>query len=317
MERVYRGSLAVVIAALLWSLDGLLRRELYSLPASVVVFWEHLLGLVILLPIIIFSLREYRKFTRKQWWSIILVSGLSGALGTYFYTSALAHINYIPYSVVVLLQQLQPIFAIVASAILLREPLSKRFLLYVVIALGAAYLVSFPDVRVNLATGQGTIIAALLALAAAACWGSSTAFSKYTLQGTSFLHTTAARFAFTPIFALALTFSLGYGDGLGAVTAVQWKYLLGITFSTGLVALAIYYYGLQRIFASRATLLELTWPISAALSGFFLLHERMSATQWLGAVILLVVMVAVVREAKQREKASLTEQSLQKGESIA
>lgn len=297
MKHIHRGSLAVVAAAILWSLDGLLRRQLYTLPASVVVFWEHLLGFLILLPVLIVSIRQFKSLTRKQWISILLVSGLSGAFGTYFYTSALAHVQYIPYSVVVLLQQLQPLFAIAAGALLLREPITKRFGIYAVIALVAAYFVSFPDLRVHWETGEGTLAAALLAVCAAACWGSSTAFSKYTLKGTSFVHTTAARFAFTPIFALMLTLALGHGESLGAVTTLQWKYLLGITCSTGLVALGIYYYGLQKILASRSTILELAWPISAAVIGYGVLGERMTTTQWVGSIVLLATMYAVVRES--------------------
>ncbi len=296
MKHIYRGSFAVVAAAILWSLDGLLRRQLFSLPPSGVVFWEHLLGIIILLPLIIWSLHEYKKFTRHQWLSILLVSGLSGALGTYLYTSALGHVQYIPYSVVVLLQQLQPLFAVVTAALLLREPISKRFIGYAVIALAAAYCVSFPDLHVNWQTGQGTVIAALLAVGAAACWGSSTAFSKYTLRDNSFLHTTAARFALTPLFALVLTYILGQQDSLTALTVTQWQYLLAITFSTGLVALAIYYYGLQRILASRSTILELTWPISAVVIGFFMLHEQLTITQWIGSAVLLLTMYAVVKE---------------------
>lgn len=301
MKHVYRGSIAVVVAAILWSLDGLLRRQLFSLPPSVVVFWEHLLGLVILLPILLSTLRNYKNFTRRQWLSIILVSALSGALGTYFYTSALGKVQYIPYSVVVLLQQLQPLFAIAAGAILLREQITKRFVLYAAIALVAAYFVSFPDLRVHWNTGAGTAMAALLAICAAACWGSSTAFSKYTLRGTSFLHTTGARFAFTPIFALLLTVVLGKTGSLGAMTILQWKYLIAITLSTGLVALVIYYYGLQKILASRSTILELAWPISAVVIGFFVLDEKMTVTQWVGSIVLLATMYGVVLEAKKIE----------------
>ncbi|HSR89068.1 MAG TPA: DMT family transporter [Candidatus Udaeobacter sp.] len=298
MKHVYRGSIAVVVAAILWSLDGLLRRQLYNLPSSVVVFWEHLLGLIILAPIFFATFKKYKTFTRKQWLSIILVSALSGALGTYFYTSALGHVQYIPYSVVVLLQQLQPIFAILAAAFLLREQIGKRFVFYTVIALVAAYFVSFPDLQVHWQTGKGTAIAALLAVGAAICWGSSTAFSKYTLRDTSFLQTTTARFAFTPIFALILTFILGRSSSLGAITIMQWKNLLAITFSTGMVALAIYYYGLQKILASRSTILELTWPISAVVIGFFVLHEKLSPTQIVGSIVLLGAMYGVVQETK-------------------
>ena len=43
------GPLFVIVAALLWSFDGVLRISLYSLPPAVVVFYEHLLGAGIML----------------------------------------------------------------------------------------------------------------------------------------------------------------------------------------------------------------------------------------------------------------------------
>ena len=75
----------------------------------------------------------------------------------------------------------------------------------------------------------------------------------------------------------------------------QWKYLIGITFSTGLVALWIYYYGLKGVLASRSTILELTWPLSALFVGYFFLNESLTMTQWAGAVALIVIMIFISR----------------------
>lgn len=296
------GPVAVVGAAFLWSLDGFLRRQLFSLPPSVVVFWEHLLGLVVLIPIIIWLWRGFKTLNRSQWLTIIVVALLSGALGTIFYTAALGKINFIPFSVVVLLQQTQPLFAILAAALLLKEPLTKRFWALAAVAIVAVYFVSFPNLRVNIATGTGTLTAALLALGAAASWGSSTALSKYSLKGTPFLNITAARFAFAPIFALLFTAILGKTSQLTAITNTQWLYLLAITFSTGLVALAIYYFGLQRVPASRSTILELTWPVSAVLVGYLFLGERLGVTQLIGSVALIAVMSKIAKDAYETEK---------------
>lgn len=295
------GPIAVVLAAFLWSLDGFLRRQLFSLPPSVVVFWEHALGLVILVPIVLWLWRGFKTLTRQQWITMVVVALLSGALGTIFYTAALGKINFIPFSVVVLLQQTQPFFAILASYLILKEPLGKNFWMMAVVAVVATYFVSFPNLHVNVATGVGTLTAALLALGAAASWGSSTALSKYSLKGTPFLHVTAARFAFAPIFALLLTAVLGKTNQLTALTTLQWEYLIAITFSTGLVALAIYYFGLQRVPASRSTILELTWPVSAVLVGYIFLGDRLTATQWLGSIVLIATMTMIAREAKRVE----------------
>lgn len=298
MNNTLVGSLSVIVAALLWSLDGFLRQSLYSLPPTVVVFWEHVFGFVVLLPIIVLTLRRFRQLTKKQWWAIALVSFLSGALGTILYTAALGKAQYIPFSVVVLLQQLQPVFAISAAALLLREPVSKRFLALTVVALGAAYFISFPNLTVA-ATPAGMWLAAGLALGAAASWGASTAFSKYALKDTSFLHITAARFGLAPVFALLLALMLGHTSSLFSVSGAQWGTILAITFSTGLVALLIYYFGLKRIPASRSTLLELTWPLSAAVVGYVFLGDRLTWTQWLGAVVLIGVMYLVERDAER------------------
>jgi drug/metabolite transporter, DME family len=291
------GSAALVIAALLFSVDGLLRRHLYSLPAPVIVFYEHVFGFLVLLPLIISSLRAFRQLTRKQWYAIVGVSFLSGAVGTILYTAALGRIQFIPFSVVVLLQQLNPVFAIGASALLLREPLTKRFMVLAVVALAAAYVVTFPHLSVNLSTGNGTLIAAIMAVGAAAAWGSSTAFSKYALKGTSTLHITALRFGVTPFFAMIFVLLSGSTHALGTITLGQFKYLVAITFSTGMVALLIYYYGLKRILASRAALLELAWPLSAVIVGFIWLHQGLTWTQGIAGIVLTGTIYLIARDA--------------------
>lgn len=299
LKYIKYGSSAVVVAALLWSLDGLLRRHLYSLPAPVIVFWEHIFGLVLLLPIIIASYKAFKKLTRKQWLAIIGVSFLSGAVGTILYTAALGRVNFIPFSVVVLLQQLNPIFAIGAAALLLHEPLSRKFFGLSAVALLGAYLVSFPSLHVNLSTGKGTLIAALFAVGAAASWGVSTAFSRYALKDTSSLHITAARFGFTPIFALLFVVLSGSTSSLTALTFSQFKYIVAITFSTGLVALIIYYFGLKRVLASRAAILELAWPASAVVVGYVWLHQGLTFTQIFGALLLTGTIYLIAKDAKK------------------
>jgi drug/metabolite transporter, DME family len=296
MKYAKYGSVAVVVAALLWSVDGLLRRHLYTLPAPVIVFWEHTFGFLVLLPFIALSWRAFTKLTRRQWLAITGVSFLSGAVGTILYTAALGRIQYIPFSVVILLQQLNPVFAISAAALLLKEPLTKRFMTLAVVALVAAYFATFPHVSIELSTGKGTLVAALFAVGAAASWGVSTAFSKYALKGTSSLHITAARFGITPFFALIFVGLSGSTHAIGSITLDQFKYLVAITFSTGLVALIIYYFGLKRVAASRAAILELAWPASAVVIGYIWLHQGLTVTQGLGALVLTGSILLIARD---------------------
>lgn len=298
MKKVIKyGSLAVIAAAVLWSADGLLRRSLYDLPATVIVFWEHVFGFAILLPYLITQKKVFATFTKKDWVALVVVSLLSGALGTVLYTQALLLIYFIPFSVVVLLQQLQPLFAIGSAEIFLKERLGKNFWMLALLALVAAYFVSFPNGHVNFDTGDKTWVAALLAVGAAACWGASTALSKYALLHVPVMAATGVRFFFTAIWSLVFVLVQQNTSQLFLLSGQDWGTIVAITCSTGMVALALYYFGLQKIQASRSTLLELTWPLSALFLGYFFLGEAIAFSQVLAAIGLMIIMYFVVKNA--------------------
>ena len=298
------GPLFVVIAALLWSVDGLLRISLYSLPPAVVVFYEHFLGAVVLLIFFFTWVKDLKKMTRKEWIAIAIVGLFSGALGTILYTAALQKINYTSYSVVVLLQQqLQPIWAISTAALLLKEKITKKFILWALAALFAAYFITFPNLHVNFATGAGTITAGTFALLAGLMWGSSTAISKYVLNKVNFVTGTVLRFFFAPIFSLFFIIPQGNLPAMFHVNTTQWLTLLLITFSTGMVALLFYYYGLKKTPARITTLCELVWPASAIFIDYFLFHKALTLTQWLGVAILLVAIYQVTKPLQGKAKA--------------
>ena len=303
MQKLFRfGPLFVIIAALLWSMDGLLRITLYSLPPAVVVFYEHAIGALVLLPFAFAWAKDLKKMTRREWSAIASVALFSGALGTIFYTAALGKINYSQYSVVVLLQQqLQPIWAIATAAVLLRERISKKFLMWAGVALVAAYFITFKDLQVNLATGSGTAMAGLLALSAGVMWGTSTAISKFVLNKVSFLTGTALRFFLAPVFALVFVIGNHQTASLFTLSATQIGTLLAITFSTGLVALCFYYYGLKRTPARITTLCELVWPASAIFLDYVHFHKSLTVTQFFGIGLLLLAIYNVTKPLATQE----------------
>lgn len=292
------GPLFIIIAALLWSLDGLLRRSLYTLPPALIVFYEHLLGAIILFPFTIKFLPELKKMGKKEWQAIILVALFSGALGTIFYTKALGMVNYIQFSVVVLLQQLQPVWAILAASVLLKERISKDFVKWAALAILAAYFVTFRDLKLNYINSGGTIVAALLALLAGAVWAVSTSYSKIVLFKTSFITATFLRFVLAPIFALIIVFAQKQQNMLFALSLPQVFTLLTITFSTGMIALVIYYFGLRNTPARVSTICELVWPGSAIIIDYFVFRQSLSLTQILGIIVLLISVFHVTKYKK-------------------
>ncbi|MEK7156126.1 MAG: DMT family transporter [Patescibacteria group bacterium] len=286
------GPLLIFIAAILWGLDGILRRSLYGLPPITIVFFEHLIGLVLLSPFL-FKVWKSEKLEKKEWYALGVVALLSGVLGTLFFTTALLKVNFIPFSVVFLIQKLQPIFAVAMAAIILREHITRKYVLWAALALVAGYFVTFPLGVINFAEGGAHLIAALFAFAAAIAWGSSTALSRYTLLNHSNTFITGVRFLLTVPIALVFVFAMGAASSLTQVTATQYGYLALIAFSTGMLALWIYYRGLRTTPVRVAAIVELAFPMTAVAIDYFLYGVALHYTQYLAAAVLLFAMYQV------------------------
>lgn len=296
MLKNYSGPILIIIAALLWAFDGLIRQHLYTLPPITIIFFEHLIGLIILAPFVLQYIKR-AELTKKEWWLIVLVSILSGLLGTLWFTTALGKVHFISISVVFLLQKLQPLFAISSARIFLKERLDSRYIKWALLAIVSAYFVTFPNGVVNLQTGEGTIIAALYALGAAFAWGSSTTFSKMLLGKVDFKVSTFYRFLFTVLISLPVLLLFGSGANAGFVvpTFLQFIFLLVIALSTGMVALLIYYKGLAKTPVHISTILELTFPFIAILLDFVVNHTVLSVSQWIAAFVLVFVIYKIAR----------------------
>lgn len=293
------GPLLIVFAASLWALDGIIRRSLYSLPSITIVFYEHLFGAVILLPYLIFTFKK-EGITRKEFFLLLFISMFSGVLGTLWFTTALLKTNFISFSVVYLIQKLQPIFAISAAAIILKEKITRSYIKWALLALVAAYFVTFKNGIVNLSTGTGTIVAALYAFGAAFAWGSSTALSKLALQKRPSMYVTAIRFFLTSILAFGMVFALGQNNSLSSPTFSQLSRFLLIAVSTGMFSVVIYYRGLKKVQANVSTILELVYPLLAVFIDATLYKSFLAPAQYAAGVILLfsIYKIAQIQQKK-------------------
>ena len=295
MMKKYAPALAVIMAAILWSFDGFIRQNLFTLPSFLIITIEHVIGAILFFPFLLKGWRKISTLRQRGWISILWISVCGGILGTFFYTKALSYVDYIDLSVVVLLQKFQPIFAIALAAVILKEKITKRFLILAGMAIIGGYFVTFGDSP--MATWDDkTLIAALLALLAAFSWGSSTVLGKNALKRLSFETVTSLRLSVTAAITLFVLISTGQYEMVTEMTVDHWKYILLIVMSTGSLALFIYYYGLNHLPASHVTLYELFWPLSAVAMDWYIRGNMMSGVQWIGAALLLCAIIFLSRE---------------------
>lgn len=297
------GAIAIMLAALLWSLDGVfIRPKFYTLPAGLVVFLEHFLGFIVLAPFIILNWRKIKLLRKKDWGAIFWVCVFGGLLGTLMITKAFfaAVHGEVTFATVVILQKLQPFFALVMARFILGEKLSKRFYIWAMIAILAAYFLAFGKNSFNFSEINLLHHAALFAVIAAFAFGSSTVFGKRIVNHLDFKSTTAIRFGITSILAFGLIFFTGDLFKMSEISGIQWKFLILIVFTSGAVAMFLYYFGLKRITASTATICELFWPFSAVILDYFINKNILDSVQIVAGAILLVSFYKVVKKGKRK-----------------
>ena len=286
--------LLVVIAASLWAVDGIvLRPSLYSLPVPLVVFVESAIVAILLSPFFIKRFSSLKQLKKKDWLAFFGVALLGGAIGTMAITKALFYVNFVNLSVVILLQKLQPVFAISLATIFLKEKLPKEFFLWAGLAIVGAYFMTFGTTLPNFSTGDKTTIATLFALLAAFSFSSSTVLSKRALRNVDYEMGTYLRFLFATIIMLIIAVSTGDILSLTEITTKQIIIFLIIAFTTGGAAIFLYYYGLKKISASVASICELAFPLTAVVLEYFVHGNILSPVQWIGAAILLISILRV------------------------
>jgi len=297
------GSLAIILAALLWSIDGLfIRPAFYILPATLVVFWEHLLGFIVLSPFIIFNWGKIKKLSRKSLGAIIWISIFGGLIGTIMITKAFfaAIDGEVSFATVVILQKLQPVFAILLARLILREKLPRQFYFWAILAIIASYFLAFASSGLNLSNIDWFHNAAVFAIIAAFAFGSSTVFGKRIANHLNFQAVAALRFGLTTILALILLLVTGDFLKINLITATHWWLLGLIVITSGAGAMFVYYFGLRRVTASTATILELFWPFSALILDYIFNHNYLSNLQIIAAIILLICFLRVSALSKLR-----------------
>ncbi|PID87701.1 EamA family transporter [Candidatus Gracilibacteria bacterium] len=296
------GALSIIIAAILWSLDGtLIRPKFYTFSPINVVFLEHLLGAIVLSPFLFFGYKKIRKIKRKDFLSLLWVCLFGGLIGTLAITEAFfsAFRGEAIISTIIVLQKLQPIFALLLASIVLKEKLTKSFYIWAIIAILSAYFIAFGSLGESIFSIDILNIPAFYAILAAFAFGSSTVFGKTLVNDLGFKLASSLRFLITTILAFIILLLFGNFSDFGKLELLHWKLLGIIVFTSGAGALFLYYYGLRKVSASASTIFELAWPLSAILFDYIFNENILNSTQIIFSFVLIISFFMIIKEKKK------------------
>jgi drug/metabolite transporter, DME family len=301
----------VAVAAMLWASDTYFRAQLIGhLTASEIVVIEDGLITLFLLAFLIRGIPEMRRLTWRQWLAVGLIGLGPQALATILFTQSF---SYRHFAETFVLQQTQPLIAIVLAWIILGERRRTWFWPVAVLAIVGVYMVVFAQ---NLGAPfsdlqHGRLEAGLLALGAAALWASGTVLGRFVLGALSFPTTTALRFTVAlPILVVVVLVQSGMAGFTHYQPSDLWPFL-GIALIPGLLALLLYYRALASTPATLATIAELAFPVTATFVasapppyGF---NQPLYLPQFIGT-LLLIAAIVILNYTKERTPPVIVEE---------
>ncbi|WP_418041670.1 DMT family transporter [Paenibacillus xylanilyticus] len=301
-ERSNTGFWLVVLGAALWGVDPLFRIILLqTMTSTQIVLVEHIIVSLVAIPVLWKFRADLKQLRARHWIAVIFISWGGSALATVLFTLALTHND--P-NTVLLLQKMQPIFAIVLAKFLLKETLPRRFGWLFIVALIGTYLLTF-GFTLPLGNWNNWIHAgSLLSLGAAALWGGSTVMGRLMLGQTRYETVTSLRFVVALPLLIFMTWNEGAAwtlpSGAGEQAAVALN-ILGQALLPGLLSLLLYYKGLSSTKASVATLAELSFPMAGVLVNWIAFRTLITWEQLLGFILIWIALFAI---SKQQERST-------------
>jgi DME family drug/metabolite transporter len=286
------GVVLVAIAAAMWGTDPIIRKPLSgSTSATTIVFGEHVVLVALTLPLLFPALRAAFRAGWRVMLCVILIGAGASALATILFTEALFHGDFVT---PVVIQKLQPLVAIGAAAFILGERPRSRFAWFLLPALIGFWLVNQPNPLDPTAKGLVPIVQAT---AAAVMWALGTVLGRYVSRDLEFHHIVSLRFFFGLVASAIALPIMGAKAYAGAHDSLWIGYLAIVT---GLLALSLYYIGLQKTPAVLSSLAELTYPAIAVIAGIYAYNADLNWSQWLGVALIIgtVTLLPVQRRRK-------------------
>ncbi|HSS62162.1 MAG TPA: DMT family transporter [Candidatus Limnocylindrales bacterium] len=259
----------VAVAATMWASDAYFRSQLSHLSPTQIVVAEDALITLFLLPVLVRSFGELRKLGPRGWLAVGLIAVGAQSLATILFTASFqAALKHGVLAETYVLQQTQPLIAMLLAWVVLGERRRPWFWGAVAVAVVAVYFVfNGPDLTAPLkALQNGRVEVGLLALGAAFFWASGTVLGRFALGSISFWSMTSLRFTLAlPVLLVINLFQGGFSAFSHYTVGDFVPNLLGIALIPGLLALLLYYRALSRTPASLATIAEMAYPVAATL----------------------------------------------------
>lgn len=283
-------SFFILSAGTLWGIIGLFSHALSELGFSPVeiTFLRNAVAAIGLGGYLLIFHREYWKIGIKDIW-MFLGTGIISVVFfniAYFITIELSTLSF-----AAILLYTAPFFVLMISAVLFREPLSKRKILVLLLAFGGClFTTGIPSAIHHPEQLKAFSLSALLfGLGSGFCYALYSIFGKIALK--KYRAETVTFYTFLMASLFLTPFCLQSMDPIQLFSKTAAVNVLGIGLISTLAPFCLYTIGLSRTSPGKAAVLAFAEPMVATLAGFVFLNQQLTLSEGIGIALIFLSLV--------------------------
>lgn len=287
-----RGTLLVLLTAIISGVSIVVNKFfVVSIdPALFTAARALFIGLIFFFISLYFS-KKTGKFKQTSWGYLILIGLIGGSFAFWLFFSGL---KLTTAGRAAFLHKTLPIYAAILALIFLKEKITKKQLIAMIVMLAGLLLIELTKISPGLRLGDA------LVLSATVLWAVENVLAKKVmLNKESNWVVTFSRMFFGALILFAIIFLTGKTNLLLSLTSQQILYIL-ISGTFLFLYVFTWYFGLKYINLSKASTILLVAPVISLVLGAVWLGEQVFALQLIGSALILIGAYFIARIKSER-----------------
>lgn len=261
-----------------------------NLTPLVVVGIGGLIGSILLFMLAkIFKEKDIIYKIKRHWKDLVFVIFLRNLLGELFFTVGLSQTTAVK---AIFFTKIEPYFVLIFSWLLLKEKIRSKYLILLASHLGGAIILSTGG-KFNLFTKAQ--IGDIFVIIAMAFFALSYNFGKKLAHNVGPISGNAASMGIASLIVFPFMFFFTPLQKLTNQTT-GWEYLFAYVILFNVISLSMWYASLKSVKGWIVSSLRYVGPIFGAPFAYFLYRETLSATQLIGAIVIIITSFLIARE---------------------
>ena len=268
--------------------------KLATADAGVIAFYRMLFTVILMLPLFLLKYRkEVFLLTKKDW----IFSTIAGVFLAFHFILWFESLNYTSVASSTVLVTLQPIFAFAGTYFFFKEKLSFKTILSAVIAIAGSVIISWSDFQLSGTAFFGD----MLALAACALITAYLLFGQEVRKRLSLITYTFLLYSISTV--TLFFYVLIKGESFGPYSTSNWIWFFLLALIPNLLGHSLFNWAVKWVSTNVISIAILFEPVGASILAFYILHEKLSAAQITGGIVVIAgILLFVIDIKKLRRK---------------